>query len=70
MTYESKEELETIIANDRTEGWSVPKFLAQCSLEIITKGSMGYTGRNINDSCPHVHPMGAEEFLKKWWAKA
>jgi hypothetical protein len=45
------------------------KFWAQCFLEILTKNRLGYEGMSLNQACPHIRPVGTEEFLKKWWGE-
>lgn len=69
MTYISKEELESAIASDRTVGVSWSKFHNQCFLDIITEGRMGYSDANLNEACPQVRPLDANEFLQKWWVE-
>ena len=44
------------------------KIIAQWWLEALKSNPGGYEGKNLNDLCPQVQPVGVEEFLRKWWA--
>ena len=67
VAYPSAEDLRKTITSHPILPFSVERLWAQCYLDIITEGSLGYEGANLNELCPGVRPMGIEEFLKKWW---
>ena len=46
---------------------SFPKVVAQWWLETLKSNPCGYDGKNMNELCPQIQPVGVEEFLRKWW---
>jgi hypothetical protein len=72
VTYLTEEDVRRTIATQSAHhetAFSAEKSFAQCFLEMLTENRYGYEGMNLNEACPHVRPMGIEEFLKKWWGK-
>lgn len=69
-TYLSKEQLLKIIDERRDKVSDLQKMFAQWWLEVLGDNPVGYEGKNLNDLCPEVQPMGIKEFLNKWWSKA
>ena len=76
MTYLSEEQLlQTIAArnalpiqhHERYGDVDPEKYFAQWRLETLRGNIYGYEGKNLNELCPHVHPMAVAEFLQKWW---
>ena len=68
VTYVSKEELNETIALHADDQWlSIELFLAQSMLNALEDNAAGFEGMNLNELCPEVHPVGIEEFLRKWW---
>jgi hypothetical protein len=69
VTYLTEEDVrQTIIAHSEAT-FSMEKAIAQSFLEIVTKNRLGYEGMSLHQACPHVRPMGIEEFLEKWWGE-
>ncbi|GJE97685.1 NAD(P)-binding protein [Phanerochaete sordida] len=45
------------------------KFIHEWYLEIVRSNPTAYEGKNLNELCPQVQPMGVKEFLQTWWGK-
>ncbi|EKM60030.1 uncharacterized protein PHACADRAFT_250888 [Phanerochaete carnosa HHB-10118-sp] len=79
VTYLSEEQLlETINSsipgklkhpNERLAAFDMEKIMAHWFLETLRSNPIGYEGKNINELCPQVQPMGVPEFLQQWWGK-
>jgi hypothetical protein len=72
VTYLTEEDVRRtiVVQSARQEtSFSAEKSFSQCFLEMLTENGYGYEGKNLNQACPHIRPVGIEEFLKKWWGE-
>ena len=68
MTHLTEEQLlETV--QSLSDASAVQKFAPQYWLETCRTNPLGYDGKNLNELCPQVHPVGIKEFLEQWWVK-
>ena len=76
VTYLTEEQLLAIVNKgneqpatpfDKTAAPDVQKILAEFWLASLKSNLAGFEGKNLNELCPQVQPMGVEEFLEKWW---
>ena len=51
----------------RFAAFDFEKFIHEWYLEFIRSNPIGYEGKNLNELCPQVKPMGVKEFLQTWW---
>ena len=49
--------------------FDLEKFLHQWLLECLRDNHVGFEGKNLNELCPEVRPMGVAEFLRTWWGQ-
>lgn len=79
VTYVSEEQiLAKINSSERStlkhpdaqfSSFDLEKFLNQWLLECLRDNPVGFEGKNLNELCPQVQPMGVAEFLRTWWGQ-